>query len=317
MNKTRIAVIGVGSRGLEHIDCLLSSFSQEATISGILCSSPLSSREKALDLGLSYFDSFNDISKENTDAVIIATSSNKHTLFGRMMLNKGLPVLIEKPFTTNLAEAKDLTRLAKEKNTFIMVGHSEHFDPAYQEMCKTAVLPFRDLKVYRMVNNRERCKDVSVVLDLMIHDLGMLATIAPKKSPKIRTRVMRRNHWQDEIFASFLFNTGCEADIVACRAARKERQVMQLKDRKCDCWEVDFVSSTLIKNNVVVFQGNKNSALQNELRNFLNAVKGTEKPQTDADYALKALKTAFAIEDFSRKEEIRMNKNRKKLISSL
>ena len=170
MNKIRVAMIGVGERGLDHLDCLFAKFRDEVEISGILCSTPESTFEKALDLELPYFNSVEEISKDNTDAVIITTKSNKHTLFGRMMLNKGLPALIEKPFTTNLAEAKDLALLAKQKNTFVMVGHSEQFNPAYQEMCKMAVLPFRDLKAYRMINSPHRCRDISVVLDLMIQE---------------------------------------------------------------------------------------------------------------------------------------------------
>ncbi len=317
MNKIRVAMIGVGERGLDHLDCLFAKFRDEVEISGILCSTPESTFEKALDLELPYFNSVEEISKDNTDAVIITTKSNKHTLFGRMMLNKGLPVLIEKPFTTNLAEAKDLALLAKQKNTFVMVGHSEQFNPAYQEMCKMAVLPFRDLKAYRMINSPHRCRDISVVLDLMIQELGMLAQIAPRKKPKIRTRVMRRNHWQDEIFANLSFAVGCEADIVACRRAKKEKQVMILKDRKCDCWKVDFAESALFKNDALIFQGAKKSALENELHNFVNAVKGLEKPLVDAQFALKAMKIAFDIENFSRSEETRMNKNRKKLVSTL
>lgn len=314
MNKIRVAMIGVGERGLDHLDCLFSKFKDEVEISGILCSTPESTAEKASDLDLPYFNSVNDIAKDNTDAVIIATKSNKHTLFGRMVLNKGLPVLIEKPFTANMVEARDLAKLAKEKNTFVMVGHSEQFNPAYQEMCKMAILPFRDLKTYRMINSPDRCRDVSVVLDLMIQDLGMLAQIAPKKKPKIRTRVMRRNHWQDEIFANLSYNVGCEADIVACRRAKKEKQVMMLKDRKCDYWKIDFAECSLFKNDVLVFQGNKKTALENELHNFVNSVRGVEKPLIDAQFALKAMKIAFDIENFSRSEEARMNKNRKKLV---
>ena len=317
MDKIRIAMIGVGDRGLEHLDCLLSAFKNDVDISGILCSTPESTKEKAMDLKLRAFDSFDDISKENTDAVIIATKSNKHTLFGRMMLQKGLPVLIEKPFTTNLAEAQDLTLLAKQKNTFAMVGHVEHFNPAYQELCRQAVFPFRDLKTYRLTRESSQKHDASVVLDLMINELGMMPVIAPKKNPKIRTKVMRQNHWQDELFVGLLFNTGCEAGLLACRRAKKEKQLMVLKDRRCDYWQVDFANNTLTRNGVMVFQGDENSALKNELSNFINSVRGTEKPQTDADYALKAMKMAFKIEDFSRKEEMRMNKNHRLLATSL
>ena len=317
MDKIRIAVIGVGDRGLEHLDCLLSKFKNEVTISGILCSTPESTQEKAMDLRLHPFASFEEISKDNTDAVIIATKSNKHTLFGRMMLQKGLPVLIEKPFTTTLTEAKDLTLLAKQKNTFAMVGHAEHFNPAYQELCRQAVFPFRDLKTYRLTKETPQKHDASVVLDLMINELGMMPVIAPKKKPKIRTKVMRRNHWQDELFVGLLFNTGCEADLLACRRAKKEKQLMMLKDRRCDYWQVDFSNNTLIKNDVVVFQDQENSALKNELSNFINSVRGIEKPQTDAEYALKAMRMAFKIEDYSRKEELRMNKNHKFLVTSL
>ena len=92
---------------------------------------------------------------------------------------------------------------------------------------------------------------------------------------------------------------------------------MILKDRKCDCWKVDFAENALFKNDALIFQGAKKSALENELHNFVNAVKGLEKPLVDAQFALKAMKIAFDIENFSRSEETRMNKNRKKLVSTL
>ena len=93
MDKIRIAVIGVGDRGLEHLDCLLSKFKNEVTISGILCSTPESTQEKAMDLRLHPFASFEEISKDIEEAAMIDGCSTPKMLI-KIVIPLAMPGIV-------------------------------------------------------------------------------------------------------------------------------------------------------------------------------------------------------------------------------
>lgn len=317
MDKIRIAVIGVGNMGIKHVGNLLAYFKDDVEISGIMNSTPERSKECADAIKIPYFNNLDEITAENTDGVIIAAKTNKHTYYSKQILKKGIPCLIEKPLTANLSEAKDILDIAAENNTFILAGHVEHYNPAYREMRKQIALPFRSIKAYRVGDSKGRNRDISVILDLMIHDIGIIFDMMPKGKPELSANTMKKNHWQDEAKVRITYHAGCYADVVASRIASTRNRHILIKDYNYDFWEIDFLNNTLIKNKQLVFKGNGTTALYNELKNFINCIRGTETPLVDGKQGYNALKTALDLERCCREVEIEQRRNHRALVCNL
>ena len=318
MEKLKIAVIGAGRMGTKHIGNLSAYCKDDVEISGILCSTPQSTMEKAKSLNLPYFNSIDEINKANTDGVIIAASTNKHTYTAKQILRKGIPCLIEKPLTANLAEAKELIKIAAENNTFILPGHIEHYNPTYLALKRAISLPFRNIKAYRVGNTQGRKHDTSVVLDLMIHDIGIIQELMPKASPALSANMMKKNHWEDDAKVRLTYSTPCYAEIVASRVSPVKDRRMLIKDNNYDFWEIDFLNGIIYKNDIKVHEHKDSvTSLQNELRNFINCIRGTEKPLVTVKQAFNALKTALELERCCREEEVKQKHSHRSLIDSL
>ena len=318
MKKLRIAIIGVGSMGTKHIGNLSAYFKDDVDISGILCSSPQSTKDKASQLKLPYFNSLDEITKELIDGAIIATPAHKHTLIARQLLKKGIPCLIEKPLTTNAREALDLIQIAHENHTFILPGYIEHYNPAYQALKRAIALPFRNVKAYRIGTSLNSKPGTSVILDLMINDISIIHDLMPKTNPVLSANTMKKNHWKNDAKIKMSYSSPCFAEIVASRLSPFDDRRMLIKDYNYDFWEIDFLNGTIVRNNIKVHE-NKTSvtSLQNELRNFINCIRGTEKPLVSPRHALNALKTALDLEKCCRDEEIKQKKSHWSLMDSL
>lgn len=318
MPKLKIAVIGVGDMGTRHIGNLSAYFKDDVEVTGILCSSPQSSKNKAFQLKLPYFNSIDEITKDVIDGAIIATPAHKHTLIARQLLNRGIPCLIEKPITTNVREALDLIQLAQKNHTFILPGYLEHYNPAYQALKRAIALPFRNIKAYRIGKTSHKTYKESVILDLMINDISIIQDLMPNARPALSANVMKKNHWKNDAKVKISYSSPCFAEIVASRLAPFDDRRMLIKDYNYDFWEIDFLNGTIVRNNIKVHE-NKTSvtSLQNELANFINCIRGIEKPLVSSKHALNALKTALDLEKCCREEEIKQKKFHWSLIDSL
>lgn len=318
MSKLRIAVVGAGRMGTKHIGNLSAYFKDEVDIAGILCSSPQSTKEKAKRLNLSYFNNIDEITGDNVDGAIIATSTNKHTYTAKQLLQKDIPCLIEKPLTANVAEAKELIKIAAENHTFILPGHIEHYNPVYLALKKVIALPFRNIKAYRVGNTANQKHDTSVVLDLMIHDISIIQELMPKSKPWLSANTMKKNHWENDAKVRMTYSSPCYAELVASRISNVTESRMLIKDHNYDFWEIDFLNGVICKNDVKVHEHKASTtALQNELRNFINALQGKERPKVSTKQALKALKTALELERCCREEELKQKHSHRTLADIL
>ncbi len=318
MNKLRIAVIGAGRMGTKHIGNLSAYFKDNAEIAGILCSSPETSEEKAKKFHLPFFNSIDDISKENVDGVIIAAPAQKHTFLGRQILKKGIPCLIEKPLTTNVSEAKDLFQTAEENNTFVLPGYIEHYNPTYQALKRAIALPFRTVKAYRVDNFEKRKYDADIILELMIHDISIILDLMPRRHSVLSAQMMKKNHWENDAKVKIAYSSSCFAELVASRLSPVRDRRMLIKDHNYDFWEIDFLNGTIIRNNIKVHEHKTSeTSLQKELRNFLNAIRGTEKPLVSPFLAINTLRTALNLQRCCREEEIKQKQTHRSLVENL
>ena len=162
------------------------------------------------------------------DAAIVATPTETHHAIATELLGGGVSLLIEKPIATNTAQADELVTLARRQNLVLQVGHVERFSPALA--CVTAEV--RDPKFItatRTSGYTFRSIDIGVVLDLMIHDLDIVLSLA--KSPVQHVDALGISvlgGHEDLATARLIFASGCVAQLSASRVSFQQQRTMTI-----------------------------------------------------------------------------------------
>jgi predicted dehydrogenase len=173
----RVGVIGVGNMGQHHARVL--SLLKDVELVGVADTNIDRGLDTASKHRVKFFENYQDL-LALVDAVCIAVPTRLHYEVGMVCLKAGIHVLIEKPISATVAEAESLVNTAAECNRILQVGHIERFNPAYLELVK--VLKGETLlaiEAHRMSPYSQRANDVSVVFDLMIHDIDLLLELVP------------------------------------------------------------------------------------------------------------------------------------------
>ena len=153
------------------------------------------------------------------DVVLIITPTPTHFELASKAIKSGKHVFIEKPATDNPDDTKTLSSLAKEAGVIVQVGHVERFNPAYTA-AKAFINNPLHIEIERLACYNERGTDVSVVLDLMIHDIDLLLNTIKSKIKKIyATGSSIVSKTADVAFARIEFENGCVANLKANRIA--------------------------------------------------------------------------------------------------
>jgi len=228
MNNIKVGVIGVGRMGEYHVGALSEMRTVElATISDV---SEDRCKVIAERYGTSYAVNYNEVFGK-VDAVVIAVPTKLHYEIAKEFLSQGIHVLLEKPCTNDLAEARELFSLAEKKNLILHIGHVERFNGAVQELHKLVEDPvFVECK--RMGPFVERVKDDSVVLDIMIHDIDIILNLMQSKVT--RMQVMGKPVFtkiNDVVTVQLEFENHCLANIVASRASQNKIRTLAVTQK--------------------------------------------------------------------------------------
>jgi len=171
--KPRIGVVGTGYLGRLHARVL--SEMPEVEVAGFVEPKDAAAAEVSQTLGLTRFDSVAALAKE-IDCAVVATTTTAHFAVARELIEAGRDVLVEKPITANVEEARQLIDLAAARGRILQVGHVERYNPAIN-----AVAPLladtRYIVAERLGVFVPRSLDVDVLLDLMIHDLNLVLSL--------------------------------------------------------------------------------------------------------------------------------------------
>ncbi len=228
MAKLRCAVVGVGYLGRFHAQKY--KMIPEAELVGVSDSNPERAKAMGDELLVTGYSDFKDLIGK-VDAVTIAATTRAHYDLAKFFLSHGVHVNVEKPMTTTVEEAKDLVRIAKEKNLKLQVGHVERFNPALQAAKKQLLKPLF-IECHRLAPFKPRGVDVDVILDLMIHDIDVILSLvkSPVKSVSaVGTPVL--TSLVDIANARIEFESGTIANITSSRvsqsATRKFRVFQQ------------------------------------------------------------------------------------------
>jgi len=160
------------------------------------------------------------------DAVTIATPTVTHLQLARVFIKNHIAVLVEKPLAASVREGKKIAALGKKHNCVVAVGHSERCNPVVQAMKRLDIEP-RFIEANRVSPYPFRSTDVGVVLDVMIHDIDIILSLAASKIKKVdAVGVSVVEDKEDICNARIVFENGCIANITASRLALKtERRV--------------------------------------------------------------------------------------------
>lgn len=241
------------------------------------------------------------------DAVSIVVPTTLHHVVSRDFLNAGAHVLVEKPITVTVAEADELIALAKEKNRVLQVGHLERFNPAVLGLDQEEKPLF--IESHRLSPFNPRANDVSVVLDLMIHDIDIILALVDSELERIDasgTAVLTQG--TDIANARLLFKNGCVANVTASRISMKLERKMRLF-RPSSYVSVDFQNRVLTKHRTgkkEMFPGipeieteesvfENGDALLEEIRHFVNCIQTGANPLVSGEAGRRALETAIQI----------------------
>jgi predicted dehydrogenase len=242
------------------------------------------------------------------DAVSIATPTPLHHAVACDFLAGGTHVLVEKPIATTAQEARELIALAAAKRLVLQVGHLERFNPVIRAVTDVLSQP-RFIESNRLAPFKPRGTDVSVVLDLMIHDIDLIEHIV--RSPIATIDAIGAPVFTDEIDianARIRFANGCVADVTASRISLKAER--KLRVFQADAYlSIDLQQKLLsiVRKPAVIEEGvppkvdleersfEQGDALLDEIRAFTHAVQTGGRPVVSGEDGLRALETATRI----------------------
>jgi len=242
------------------------------------------------------------------DAVSVVVPTPDHFAVSMDLLSHDVDVLIEKPITTSLAQADELIRLSEDRGLIVQVGHLERYNPA--------VIALRDyikqpmfIESHRLSIFKSRCTDVSVVLDLMIHDIDIILNFVKSEVKEIRAAGVSVISGQVDIANARLeFDCGCVANVTASRISLKNQRKIRLFQKDAYI-SVDFASSqiTVIHRNAEKQGGlipgmevkqlsfSESDVLEDELTAFVHNVISRQAPSVSARVGRDALGVALGI----------------------
>ncbi len=310
----KVGVIGVGNMGWHHARVL--SLLQDADLIGVADPDEKRGNLATDTFGCKWFKSYEALLEE-VEAVCIAVPTLMHHKAGIDCLQAGKHVLIEKPIAASQEEASSLIEAAKQAERLLQVGHIERFNPAFRELIKVvANEEVVVLEARRHSPHADRANDVSVVLDLMIHDLDLILELA--QAPVVRLAAVggrSGNGPIDYVNATIGFGNGVVASLSASKMSHRKIRSLSAHCRD-SLVETDFLNHSLhihrrahewysadhgellYRNDGFIEEVSTTSIepLYAELEHFLQCVRGEEEPTVDGLQASRALKLADLIE---------------------
>ncbi|OXU16197.1 Gfo/Idh/MocA family protein [Sedimentisphaera salicampi] len=223
MARLKTAVIGAGKMGSLHTR--IYSELELSELTAVVDANPAKAKELAEKYGCESLSSPEELIGK-VDAVTIAAPTDSHLKIAAPLIKNGIAVLIEKPLASSVEQGEEIARLAHDNGVTVAVGHSERCNPVVQAMDRLEIKP-RFIEANRVSPYPFRSTDIGVVLDVMIHDIDIILSIAgsPVKSvDAVGVDVIGQN--EDICNTRIVFENGCMANVTASRLALKtERKI--------------------------------------------------------------------------------------------
>jgi predicted dehydrogenase len=333
----RVAVVGTGAFGRNHARLyrdLQADPSLNVQFVGIVDADAGRARAVSSEFGTRAYTSVAELLAPGVDAVSVAVPTVAHLAVARELMEGGADVLIEKPLASTLGEADELQKVAERHGRIAQVGHLERFNPAVRATLPVLTKPMF-FEVHRLSVFTPRSLDVDVVLDLMIHDIDIVLTLA--KSPVKEVRAVGLPILSKKVDIANVrleFESGCVANFTASRVSTERvRKLRFFQPRQ-------YVSVDFSRQDVLVLTVDEGSSaadddpfnpasvvtgalpgitpskpkvepqepLRAEILSFLNAVRTRSEPEVSLRHGRNALAVALqiveAIADHSRRAHL-------------
>jgi predicted dehydrogenase len=298
----RVGVVGVGALGQHHARVYAGL--PGAVLAGVYDADAGRAAEVAARHGVRAFTDLAELAGA-AEAISVAVPTVDHHRVARALLEAGRDVLLEKPMTASLEEARDLIRLADQKGAILQVGHIERFNPAVDTLRKAGLQP-RFIEVHRLSPFSPRSLDVDVVLDLMIHDLDIVLCLdgsEPVQVDAVGVPVLTSK--VDIANARLRFASGLIANLTASRVSAEKVRKFRVFSPKTYV-SVDFAARSAQVYRLIQGQGGPEitgdrtaapdvEPLQRQLAAFVAAVRDRSAPVVTGADGLRALTLAHTI----------------------
>lgn len=303
----RVGVIGVGHFGRRHAEKYAAL--AQAELVAVVDANREQAEAIAAQHGCAALTDVGELLGQ-VDAVSIAVPTSRHFAVARDCLEAGLHLLVEKPITDSLEDADALIALAEARGLVLQVGHLERFSPAYFAMADEVTKPLY-IEANRISPFNPRVIDVSVVLDLMIHDIDLITALVGE--PVVAVDAIGApvvSQHEDIVNARVTFANGCVANLTASRVSLKTERMMRIFQPE------SYIQADLAARRVVtrrrgegeMFPGIPNIAqeelefgeadsLRLEIEAFLKAVRDGARPHVDGRAGRDAVHAAHMITD--------------------
>ena len=313
----KIGVFGAGHLGKIHLKLL--NESKMFNLIGFYDVNPEHSKKIEKEFGYKYFNNSN-LLIDSSDAIAIITPTKFHYEIAMRCIEKNKHIFIEKPIAHNVEEAEELVKFSKERKIIGQVGHVERFNPAYNSVKEMIGNPMF-IESHRLSEFNPRGTDVSVVLDLMIHDIDIILSLISSEVKNISSSgVSVISDSPDIANARIEFHNGAVANLTASRISLKNMRKLRFFQKETyisvDLYnkKVEVVKMTDASNELDEFaltlenaEGKKKqilfetpkiinyNAIQIELENFANSINNNKKSIVSLEDATKALKVAYSV----------------------
>ena len=311
----KVGVVGCGHLGKIHAKLL--SQSENYKLIGIYDKDNEESKRVSYEFKCISFESFDSL-LDSVDVIDIVAPTPFHFNYAKQAINKNKHVFIEKPVCTTSKESEELIKLGDLKKVKIQVGHVERFNPAFTKVESEISKPMF-IESHRLAKFNPRGTDVSVVLDLMIHDIDIiLKTVDSKVKDILSSGVSVISETPDIANARIEFENGCVANLTASRVSLKNMRKtrffqtgkyisVDFLNKESEIVEIDSDNNAIpimtlelangIKKNIVFNKPKikENNAILDELNSFAESINKNKVPKVNITDGHNALDIALKI----------------------
>ena len=302
-SKIAAAVVGVGYLGKFHAEKYADS--AKATLVAVVDIDKGRAESVAGQLGVAAFTDYREL-LGRVECISVAVPTRLHYEVASYFLKRKVDVLVEKPIAADLQQGRELVELASAQGLILQVGHLERFNPAIRRLENIIQEP-RFVECHRLAPFVERGTDVDVVLDLMIHDIDVIASLVRSTVDRVEAvGVAVLTDKPDIANARITFSNGCIANVTASRVSiKRERKIrffqpdaylsIDYDQRRAQIFHKPSPGGGWMDIRSETIEIKEGDALADEIESFLDCVRTRSLPLVSGAEGLRALEIASMI----------------------
>ncbi len=303
MDTIPVGVIGTGYLGRFHAQKYANL--PQVELVGVVDVDPKRAEEVARETNTAPLSDYRDLYTQIKAASVVVPTPLHHSI-AKDLLEHEINVLLEKPMTTTLEEARELNHIAREKDLVLQVGHLERFNPAYLAVAQTVKNPLF-IESHRLNSFQERGTEVDVILDIMIHDIDIILNLVNDEVKRIHAvGIPVISPMIDIANARLEFENGCVVNVTASRISDKSMRKIRIFQHDAYI-SIDFAAQGVSVYKKIEEEGKlpyivseqlkieSKDSLEEEIKSFLASIKHKRKPLVPGEAGIRALQVALEI----------------------